>query len=313
MQTDNVTRKGVLMARVLVLGSLNIDYIYDVNQIVKEGETISAHGFSSQLGGKGVNQAVAAARAGAEVSMAGAIGYDGSAFLDYLSDDNIETVFIEKHKNRSGHAIIQLTSSGKNSIVVYAGTNNEVSPDFIDRVLAHFGSGDYILLQNEVSCVAYAMRAARKRGIKIVFNPSPITDELLKYPLELVDIFILNEIEGQVLSELKPEADCGAVLITLTKRFPNAAVVLTMGGEGVIYSDGSQLLRCGVYRVPVVDTTAAGDTFCGYFLAAILKGLSAQEALELATKASNLAIGKKGALVSIPKLMDIENTKFEAI
>jgi ribokinase len=301
------------MVRVLVLGSLNIDYIYEVNQIVKEGETISAHGFSSQLGGKGVNQAVAAARAGAEVSMAGVIGYDGSAFLDYLRDDNIETAFIKQHQNLSGHAIIQLTSTGTNSIVVYAGTNNEISPEFIDRVLAHFDSSDYILLQNEVSCVNFAMRAAKQRGLKIVFNPSPITDELLRYPLELVDIFILNEIEGQVLSGLSPGADCRDVLITLTERFPNAAVVLTMGSEGVVYTDGKRILRCGVYRVPVVDTTAAGDTFCGYFLAGIIKGLSVQGALELATKASNLAIGKKGALVSIPKLTDVESTKFETL
>ncbi len=171
----------------------------------------------------------------------------------------------------------------------------------IDEALDHFCPGDYILLQNEISNVDYAIRAAKTRGLNVAFNPSPISKELVTYPLELVDIFILNELEGQTLSGTD-STEGAAVLAALAGKFPKAAIVLTLGDRGAMYHGNGQDLICPAHKVPVVDTTGAGDTFCGYFLACVMKGKPPQEALESASRASALAIGKKGAAVSIPAL-----------
>lgn len=296
--------------KILTIGSLNFDFVYSVNHVNLEGETISAHNLEQKHGGKGLNQSVALGRAGAEVSMAGCIGADGDELVETLRRANVNTNYIRKIEGRSGHAIIQLADSGANAIVIYGGTNSQITPQMIDETLSGFSPDDYVLLQNEISCVDYAISAAKNRGMKVVFNPSPISNDLTTYPLELVDIFILNELEGQALSGAPAESDGGSVLRALADRFPKSAIVLTLGGEGVIYHDAEHDLECPAHRVPVVDTTGAGDTFCGYFLACAMKGMPPAQALAMATRASALAIGKKGASVSIPTLAEVENAVF---
>lgn len=295
--------------KILSLGSLNIDFVYSVSHINFEGETISARERERKQGGKGLNQSVALARAGAEVFMAGCVGPDGADLLETLRLSGADTTFVREIDEPSGHAIIQLADSGANSIIIYGGANIKISPQMIDETLEHFDSGDYILLQNEISCVAYAIKAAKDRGLKVAFNPSPISEELLTYPLDLVDIFILNELEGKALSGA--ESTVGAdVMAALAAKFPQAIIVLTLGEKGVIYHDSYLDLTCPAYKVSVVDTTGAGDTFCGYFLACTMNGIAPQEALETATKASALAIGKKGAAVSIPTLAQVQIADF---
>lgn len=296
--------------KILTLGSLNFDLVYSVAHINLEGETISARELEQKHGGKGLNQSVALARAGAEVYMAGCIGEDGEPLTDTLRAAGVDTSFVRTVDVKSGHAVIQLADSGANAIVIYGGANQRVTPGMIDETLTHFEPGDYILLQNEISSVDYAIRAAKKRGLTVAFNPSPISGELAGYSLELVDIFILNELEGQELSGAASDADAKEVLSALAKRFPHAAIVLTLGGDGVLYRDSACEAACPAHRVAVVDTTGAGDTFCGFFLASVMKGKSPSEALRTATAASALAIGKKGAAVSIPTLQEVKNASF---
>ena len=277
--------------KILSLGSLNIDLVYSVSHINLEGETISAKERETKQGGKGLNQSVALARAGAEVYMAGCVGADGRDLVETLHQAGADVGFIREVSDSSGHAIIQLADSGANSIIIYGGANLKITPQMIDETLDHFAPGDYILLQNEISNVDYAIRTAKARGMKVAFNPSPISEELLGYPLELVDLFILNELEGQTLSGIESEKG-SEVMASLIKKFPQATIVLTLGEKGAMYHGNGQDLTCPAHKVSVVDTTGAGDTFCGYFLACTMKGMAPRVALETATRASALAIGK---------------------
>lgn len=298
-----VNRGGFM--KVLTLGSLNFDFVYTVSHINLEGETISAREMEQKHGGKGLNQSVALARAGAQVTMAGCIGTDGEPLVETLRMSGVDTSQIRTVDGRSGHAIIQLADSGANAIVIYGGANEQITPMMIDETLSYFDAGDYILMQNEISCVGYAISAAKKKGMKVAFNPSPVSEQLAGYPLALVDILILNELEGQSLSGAAPHSSSDDILAVLANRFPEAAIVLTLGADGVMYHDAEQDLQCPACRVSVVDTTGAGDTFCGYFLACVIKGMDPAHALETATAASALAIGKKGAAVSIPTLAEV--------
>lgn len=292
--------------RILSIGSLNIDKVYSVDHFVQAGETLTAPRMETFSGGKGLNQTVALARAGAEVYAAGAVGPDGLFLKGLLEASGANTEYLQVLEEEvTGHAIIQLTPAGQNCIIISAGANGALTEAYIEATLSHFGAGDVLLLQNETSGVAYAMKKARERGLKIAFNASPITQGMFDYPLELVDYFIINEIEGQAIAGCE-ETGHEAILAALAERFPAATIVLTLGKDGVLYRSPEETGRHGVYASKVVDTTAAGDTFCGFFLASVAKGLGAAEALRMASLASALAIGVKGAANSIPSWEMVE-------
>lgn len=286
--------------KIVCLGSLNIDRVYGVADFVREGATISALSYAEFPGGKGMNQSVALGRAGAEVYHAGCIGADGQWLEALLQESQVHTDHLLVIPGNTGHAVIQVDSRGKNCIIVVAGANGQVTEDQVRQCLSAFAPGDLLLVQNETACVPFAMEEARKKGMKIAFNPSPITPALLRYPLELVDYLILNETEGGILSGMPEDSDPEQMLSALLARYPHAAVVLTLGGSGVLAGSGENRWQNPAYRVTAVDTTAAGDTFCGFFLAALSKGLSMAEALEKASRAAALAVTKNGAVPSIP-------------
>lgn len=286
--------------KILNIGSLNIDKVYSVDHFVQAGETLTSGHMDTFPGGKGLNQSIALARAGAEVWAAGAVGGDGAFLTQLLRESGAHTELIETLPDTStGHAIIQLVPQGQNCIIILGGANRSLTEAYLDRALEGFGPGDLLLMQNETNLVPYAMKKAKERGLRIALNPSPIDDALFSYPLELVDYFILNEIEGQAIAGI-PESEPDKVMDSLLQKFPQAAVVLTLGGDGVRYGKGSHRSSHGIFKVPVVDTTAAGDTFCGYFLACLAREMEPQDALRAASMASALAIGVKGAAVSIP-------------
>ncbi|GMO25379.1 MAG: ribokinase [Termitinemataceae bacterium] len=290
--------------RILNLGSLNIDKVYSVSHFVREGETISCAAFNEYSGGKGLNQSVALSRAGAAVFHAGAVGDDGGVLVKLLSVDGCDTHLVRHYAGQaSGHAVIQVSGDGKNCIIVHGGTNQLISETDIDTALQDFSKGDALLLQNETSNVDYAIRQGKKRGLSVVFNPSPIKSGMLSYPLNLVDIFILNETEGK---EISGQSDPQRILHEMDKRYPGATVVLTLGAAGVIYKSGSEYIERAAFDVPVVDTTAAGDTFAGYFLAGIAAAYSNESAIDFASAASALAIMKSGAAVSIPFKQEVD-------
>lgn len=290
--------------KILNFGSLNIDNVYQVDHFVREGETISTYSLNHYPGGKGLNQTIAIARAGGDVFHAGAIGINDGEFLeDCLKKDKVNVQNLMKVNEPSGHAIIQVNSKGQNAIIVYPGSNYCLEKEFIDSTLNKFCKDDFVLLQNEINNVDYIMERAHELGIKIIFNPSPITENISVYPLHLVDIFILNEIEGAILSGEKEENN---ILNKLADNYPNAIIVLTLGEKGSCYKYKDEYEKFSIYKNTVVDTTAAGDTYCGYFIAALAKKMNMSQSIQFASAASSIAVSRAGASTSIPYFSEVK-------
>lgn len=285
--------------KILSFGSLNLDKVYSVDHFVRAGETLSSSILEEFCGGKGLNQSVAIARAGGEVYHAGCVGAaDGGMLLDMLSGSGVDISLVKQLSCPSGHAIIQVNGDGQNCILLYGGANQQVSKVQIDETLAAFDAGDILVLQNEISNLSYLIEAAGKKGMTIVLNPSPMTADILTLPLQYVSYFLLNEVEARDLCG--EEAEDEAYPDKLLARFPDSRIVLTLGDRGCIYRDKDQQISQPACKVQAVDTTAAGDTFTGFFVAAIAAGADVHTALEQATKAAAISVGRKGAAPSIP-------------
>jgi ribokinase len=297
--------------RILCFGSLNLDNVYQVDHIVQPGETTISTSYQRFDGGKGLNQALALGRANADCCMAGMIGQDGLHLKETLEESNVKANFVGVSETcNTGSTIIQVDKNGQNSIIVVGGSNQIIDEEYIKNVISNFEPGDFILLQNEINNIPFIMKEAKQKGLKIAFNPSPITDELLEYPLDLVDILVLNEIEGH---ELTKEKNYVNILNKLHKLYPNTLVLLTLGKKGALFSDGVNSYSHGIYDVKVVDTTAAGDTFTGYFLASYANNLPIEECLRKASIASSLAVSRPGASTSIPYLSEVESSNLTLI
>ena len=288
--------------KILNFGSLNLDLVYQMPHFVRAGETLSSTGFSRNVGGKGLNQSVALAKAGAEIYHAGLVGEDGEMLRAFLADNGVDTRFVRTIDQPSGHAVIQVVPEGNNCIFLYGGANQCVTEAFIQEVLENFGPGDFLVLQNEINKIDAIIHAAHARGMQVVLNPSPVADNLKTLPLEKISWFILNEIEG---AELSGETEADRILDKLTALYPHAKIVLTLGGDGSVYAGDGERVRQRAYRVQAVDTTAAGDTFTGFFFAAVADGVPAAEALRRASKASSISVTRPGAAASIPTLNEV--------
>lgn len=299
--------------KVLVFGSLNIDYNYGVNHFVKKGETLLSDSLSVFSGGKGLNQAIALARAGAQTFQAGCIGQDGMFLMELLEETGVETKHIDVRSDvRTGNAIIQNDRGGDNCILLYGGANQAITRQHIDAVFTEFEKGDFLVLQNEINEMSYIIESARKKQMTIVLNPSPMDEKLRQYPLEEIDYFILNEIEAkQLLGEETANSDSRTAVEALHNKFPHARIVLTLGSDGSLYKDESQLFEQKCYKVQTIDTTAAGDTYTGYLIASIIRGTSVKDSMDLAARASAIAVGKKGAAPSIPGYEEVIHHKFD--
>lgn len=288
--------------KVLNIGSLNIDYVYTVDDFVCSGETKSAQSLLTNCGGKGLNQSVALARAGLETWHAGIIGEKGRFLADELEQSGVRTGLIRHSHLNSGHAIIQVNRQGQNCILVYPGTNAALTGEYLDSVLSHFTQGDVLLLQNETNMVPEAIEKAYARGMQVAFNASPIGARVKDYPLEKIRWLFVNEIEGGLLSG---EQTVSSIIQVLRTRFPRTELVLTLGEKGSIWAGDGGIRRCGACRVNAVDTTAAGDTFTGFFLRGVLRPLPHFSPLKLATVASAMAVTRPGAAQSIPDVQDV--------
>ncbi|WP_298017558.1 ribokinase [uncultured Dysosmobacter sp.] len=292
------------MNRILVFGSVNLDHTYEVPHIVRPGETISSTVYRTAWGGKGLNQAIALAKAGASTFLTAQISEaDISALADFCAPLHLDISRVYPVPFPTGHAMIQVDAAGQNCIVVTAGANSKITPETIRNALEGFGAGDMLLLQNEINLVLEILRSAKAKGIRVVLNPSPCTSEITRWPLECVDIFLLNEAEGLALSgETEPEN----MLSALLDRYPAAQIVLTLGEKGSIFASSTQRISVTACRVQAVDTTAAGDTFTGYFLSGLLRGAAVEEAMKLASCASAIAVSRPGAAQSIPELYEVQ-------
>ncbi|MBO4836150.1 MAG: ribokinase [Clostridia bacterium] len=292
--------------KILVFGSLNIDRTYRVAHFVSAGETLSAQSMELYCGGKGFNQAIALSRAGNQVYFAGAVGEDGQMLIDALAANGIDCRHVLRLPCSTGHAVIQVEDSGQNCIIILAGANGMISVSDIDHVLAYFSTGDMIVLQNEISHMPELLEKAHQKGMLVALNPAPMNASIAACRLENVDYLLLNETEGAELAGCRSPDD---ILAALHTRYPQTHIVLTLGEDGAMFQDtDGGIARVGIFPVQTVDTTAAGDTFTGYFLSEIVHGCTAQEALRTAAAAAGLAVTKQGAEPSIPYRKDVMET-----
>lgn len=289
--------------RVVNIGSLNIDYVYEVPHFVQPGETLSSRSLRVNCGGKGLNQSIAAAKAGLEVYHAGCIGEEGVFLKEKLAAAGVRTDCIRQVAGKTGHAIIQVDPSGQNNIILYSGANHALTEEDVDRVLAWFDRGDMVLLQNETSCVDYIVRRAWELGMRTALNAAPSGENLQQVPLEKLEWLLVNEVEGAYLTGT---TDPREILRRLGERCPDTTIVLTLGGDGSMAARGGETVQVPAMRVQAVDTTAAGDTFTGYFLRRAAEGGSLEECLRLATAASALAVTRPGAADSIPAYDEVQ-------
>lgn len=296
--------------KALVFGSLNIDYVYSVPHFVQPGETLAATDRQIFCGGKGLNQAIAFAKYGLETWQAGAVGAgDGQMLLETLEKVGVSTNLVLKKEGPSGYTIIQNTPEGENNIILFGGANQQITKEDVDGVLQKAEEGDYLILQNEISMIPYLMEQAYKKGMHIVLNPSPVNEKIFEMPLEKVEYLILNEIEAAAILEkygIPKMAEGEMLLDGLMETFPGTKVVLTLGKEGSRYGYHQERYAQGIFPVKAVDTTAAGDTFTGYFIGEMINGKTPAQALKTAAMASAIAVGKKGASPSIPVREEVE-------
>lgn len=291
--------------KILNFGSLNIDYVYGVEHFVKKGETLASDSLEVFSGGKGLNQSVALARAGVSVHHAGVIGEDGVFLLEVLEKAGADTKQVQVRKDvRTGSAVIQTDRNGDNCIILYGGANRNVTEEYIDEVLGRYGEGDFLILQNEISRLPYLVTQAHRKKMEIVLNPSPVNERLWEVPLEYISYFILNEIEAAQIAGIESE-EAEVLLDRLRNKFPEAKVLLTLGEKGSVYRDREHTFYQKAIPVDTIDTTAAGDTYTGYFMAGIIEGRQVHEAARLAAFASSMAVSKKGAAPSIPSMEEV--------
>lgn len=287
---------------IINFGSLNLDYIYKLNDFVSEGETLAANSMEVSIGGKGLNQSIALARAGQKVCHVGLIGKNGLALKEYLDKNNIDTSFIKSCDKAQGHAIIQIDNKGRNCIIIYGGSNKELSKCYIDKVMDSMPTGGYLNIQNEISNIDYIIEKAYDKNISVIFNASPIDNNLAKIDYSKIKWLIINEIEGQQITGF---TEANAILKFLETKYPDLGVVITLGEKGSICTYNGQKVQQQIYKTTVVDTTAAGDTFLGFFVACIINKHSIKKALQYASAASAIAVSRPGAAESIPAFSEV--------
>lgn len=288
--------------KILNFGSLNLDYVYQVERFVRPGETISALSQTVNCGGKGLNQSIALARAGAEVWHGGCVGVGGEQLSALLKKNGVDTSLLCQVDVLQGNAVIQVDGHGENCILLFGGSNQAVTEEQIDKVLAAFRSGDMLVLQNETNGLPYLVTQAAKKGMTVVLNPSPFDATIRELDLTHVSWLIMNEMEAEALSGSQDPMEAWTIF---HRRWPELRMVFTLGGAGSILFTSDEIVRQKAEMVPVVDTTAAGDTFTGYFLACLTKGQPYQACMETASKAAAICVTRKGAAASIPYLTEL--------
>ena len=290
------------MNRIFNLGSVNIDHVYRVPHFVRPGETLAASSYSRGAGGKGFNQSIALARAGAAVCHVGATGADADWLRSWLQTEGVDIRHLALSDEPTGHAVIQVSDAGENSIVLHGGANHAIPPQAVSKAIADARPGEWFLCQNETSSVPEALRIAKAAGLHVSFNPAPMSPEVLTYPLDCVDWLIVNETEG---AELSGEAQPDRIVSQLRERWAGTSILLTLGGEGALCSEASGVIRIPAPRVIPVDTTAAGDTFVGYFLGTLAAGGTLNASLAMAIDAAAITVTRPGAADSIPLRSEI--------
>jgi ribokinase len=295
----------------IVIGGLNVDTTMFVSALPKQGETIFGSGVATDIGGKGLNQALALHRAGARVHLAGAVGGDaeGVMICQFLEEQGIGVDHIAKLDGAdSGRALITVGDDGENTIVVIPGANAQLGEEHVEALVEATDASLMVAnLEAPLPVVARAFEAAQVRDIRTVLNPSPMQAGMDRL-LAATDIVVLNEEEATALAGPVPEKGEPADLAQHLRTLGPDAVVLTVGGKGCYYADGATSFHVPALAVDVVDTTAAGDTFLGYFAAGLVHNMLPEAACAIATKAAGLCVQKAGASGSIPTRSEVDTS-----
>lgn len=289
--------------KVLVFGSLNIDFIYKLEHIVMPNETIKSTTCEVSAGGKGLNQAMAFAKTGLPVYIASNLGKNGQVLADTLSSGNVDISLLNHVDEDSGEAIIQVDENGNNAIIVCGNCNEHITEEYIESVFSHFEKGDILVIQNEINNLDLIINTAKDKGIILVFNPSPFNHVIKTLPMNKIDYLFINEVEGKQLTGFEDEK---SIVEQILKEYPDMKIVLTLGERGAVYADKTEYIFEPAKKVEVVDTVGAGDTFTGYFIYGINSGKTIKESLQMAATASSIVIGRHGAGNSIPTLNEVE-------
>ncbi|SFC52936.1 ribokinase [Kushneria avicenniae] len=296
------------LATVYNYGSINIDHVYRVPHLVRPGETLSSTDYQIVLGGKGANQTIALARAGGQASHWGQLGRADDWALETLKDAGANIDNVALLESASGHTVIQVDDDGENAIVLFGGTNQRFTPERIGELINGADSDGWLLLQNECNAIEDVIRQALARGLKVAFNPAPMTPAIRELPLSELSLLFVNRGEAAALVELEEDSDADTLIEALQTALPGVNIVLTLGSEGAWRLDGERgdTLYQPARPVQAVDTTGAGDTFIGYYMAALQAGFDDTTCLERATAAAALAVQRAGAATGIPTVEEVE-------
>ena len=290
------------MSQIINYGSCCIDHVFQVPYFVRAGETLSSTGYAIFPGGKGLNQSIAVAEAGCAVNHVGAVGEDGRWLAELMSARGVDITHLSIIDSPTGQAILQIDPHAENAIFISGGANLGAHEHLIEAALEQATGDEILLIQNETSGNEAAIRQAKAKGLQVAFNMAPMNASARALPLALIDYFIINETEGEALTgKKKPNEICDALL----KQYPNSSVVLTLGQAGVLFRSAEHNLSQSAYSVEAIDTTGAGDTFTGYFLATLIKTRQVDLALQIAAAAAAISVTQSGAATSIPTLQDV--------
>lgn len=289
---------------IINFGSINIDHVYQVDHFVKPGETLASTQYKQLLGGKGANQSIALAQAGADVKHVGAIHESDATFKQTLIRNGVDCQFVKCSETASGHAIIQVTPSGENAIVLFGGANQTITEETVRRSLSDTTSADWVLTQNETSSIADILKQGKEKQLKVAFNPAPMSESVKSLPLECVDLLIVNETEAAAITG---QEDTDTIVSWFKENWNHGEVILTLGKEGVMMiRKNGDVITVPAFTVEAVDTTAAGDCFIGYFLSAYCHHTDAKQALIRGCAASAIAVTREGAAQSIPSQKEVD-------
>lgn len=296
--------------KILNFGSLNLDYVYQVEHFVQPGETLSAVSQSVNPGGKGLNQSIALARAGAEIYHAGCLGRQGESFEALLRENGVNTDHLLTVDALQGNAAIQVNTTGENCILLYGGSNQCVTEDQVRRTLSCFAPGDWLVLQNEINQLPLIVDAAYELGMKIVLNPSPYNEKLAAVDFGKLSWLLVNEVEAEQLSGSNRAEEAWR---QLHSRYPNLSLLVTLGGEGSVVFTELETIRQMAFPAAAVDTTAAGDTYTGYFIAGLVEERPLAECMRRASMAASISVTRAGAAGSIPTKEELEERLEEIV
>ena len=288
---------------IINFGSINIDHVYQVEHFVKPGETLASTDYQQLLGGKGANQSIALAQAGADVRHVGSVHENDAAFKQFLIKKGVDCRGVKCNDTPSGHAIIQVTPSGENAIVLFGGANQTITAETVRYALSDTSSSDWILTQNETSSIADVLTQAKEKQLKVAFNPAPMSESVKTLPLDCVDLLIVNETEA---AEITGETELDSMISYFTEHWQHAEVIITLGKAGVLMLRKGETIQVDAFVVDAIDTTAAGDTFIGYFLSAYCNHTDARQSLKRGCAASAIAVTREGAAQSIPTQKEVD-------